>query len=96
MKLIIKFYLCCMISLNFDTYFFEFLRDIVYSVISLRQLFTSLAFRKCKKAVKYLNLFWNKGFVLFSLKLVESLLDFVLSRLYVPLSLYENATANCR
>ena len=34
----------------------------------LRQLFICLAFRKRKKAVKYLNLFKNKGFVLLTLK----------------------------
>ena len=44
MKLIRKFYLCCMISLNFDTYFFEFLRDIVYGVISLRAIVYILSF----------------------------------------------------
>ena len=34
----------------------------------IRQLFICLAFRKRKKAAKYLNLFKNKGFVLLTLK----------------------------
>ena len=34
MKLMIKFLLFCIISLNFDTYFLEFPRDIVYGVFS--------------------------------------------------------------
>ena len=51
-----------MISLNFDSYFLEFPRDIVYGVISGNCLYLKL-FRKCIKAVKYLNLIWNKGFI---------------------------------
>ena len=51
-----KFYLVYIISLNYDTCFLELPWDIVYGVIS-GTVYICLAFRKRKKAVKYLNLF---------------------------------------
>ena len=51
-------------SLDFDTYSLKFPRDIVYDVISGNCLYLKI-FRKYIKAVKYLNLILNKGFVQF-------------------------------
>ena len=65
MKLMMKNYLFCIISLNFDPCFFELPRDIVYGVISGNCLNGKLL-GNAKKSCKILKLILEQGFCPFN------------------------------